>query len=1201
MTLTIPVMEDVIDEGTDETLSVMGMTTVGLTVTSADLTITDNDDAPTEITLALNPNSVAEDVGNAAITVTATLEGTTRSEETVVSLSTADGTATAGADYTAVASVNLTIPAASASAQMTLTIPVMEDVIDEGTGETLSVMGMTTAGLTVTPADLTITDDDNVPTGITLTLNPNSVAEDVGNAAITVTATLEGTTRSEETVVSLGTADGTATAGADYTAVASVNLTIPAASASAQMTLTIPIMDDGIDEGTSETLSVMGMTTVGPTVTSADLTITDNDNAPTGITLTLNPPSVAEDVGNASITVTATLEGGTTQSEETVVSLSTADNTATAGADYTAVTSVNLTIPAASASAQMTLTIPVMDDVIDEGTGETLSVMGMTTVGLTVTPADLTITDNDNVPTGITLSLNPSSVGEAAGDAAITVTATLTGGTTRATETVVSLSTANGTALMGTDYAAATATLTIPMNTDSAEMTLTIPIMEDAINEGNETVRVEGTTTVGLAVTEATLIIEDNDAAPTGITLSLNPSSVGEAVGDAAITVTATLTGGTTRTTETVVSLSTADNTATAGTDYAAATATLTIPMNTDSAEMTLTIPIMEDAINEGNETVRVEGTTTVGLTVTEATLIIEDNDAAPTGITLSLNPSSVGEAAGDAAITVTATLTGGTTRATETVVSLSTANGTALVDTDYAAATATLTIPMNTDSAEMTLTIPIMEDAINEGNETVRVEGTTTVGLAVTEATLIIEDNDAAPTGITLSLNPSSVGEAAGDAAITVTATLTGGTTRATETVVSLSTANGTALVDTDYAAATATLTIPMNTDSAEMTLTIPIMEDAINEGNETVRVEGTTTVGLAVTEATLIIEDNDAAPTGITLSLNPSSVGEAAGDAAITVTATLTGGTTRATETVVSLSTANGTALMGTDYAAATATLTIPMNTDSAEMTLTIPIMEDAINEGNETVRVEGTTTVGLAVTEATLIIEDNDAAPTGITLSLNPSSVGEAAGDAAITVTATLTGGTTRTTETVVSLSTADNTATAGTDYAAATATLTIPMNTDSAEMTLTIPIMEDAINEGNETVRVEGTTTVGLAVTEATLIIEDNDAAPTGITLSLNPSSVGEAAGDAAITVTATLTGGTTRATETVVSLSTADNTATAGADYTAVASVNLTIPAASASAEMTLTIPIMEDAMNEGMRPCALRARPRSASPSQRRP
>ncbi len=1175
MTLTIPIMEDVINEG-NETVLVEGTTTVGLTVTEATLTITDNDAAPTGITLSLNPSSVGEAVGDAAITVTATLAGgTTRTTETVVSLSTANGTALVDTDYSA-ATATLTIPMNTDSAEMTLTIPIMEDVINEG-NETVLVEGTTTVGLTVTEATLTITDNDAAPTDITLSLNPSSVGEAAGDAAITVTATLAGgTTRTTETVVSLSTANGTALAGTDYAA-ATATLTIPMNTDSAEMTLTIPIMEDAINEG-NETVLVEGTTTVGLTVTEATLTITDNDAAPTGITLSLNPSSVGEAAGDAAITVTATLAGGTTRTTETVVSLSTANGTALAGTDYAAATAT-LTIPMNTDSAEMTLTIPILEDAINEG-NETVLVEGTTTVGLTVTEATLTITDNDAAPTGITLSLNPSSVGEAVGDAAITVTATLAGGTTRTTETVVSLSTANGTALAGTDYAAATATLTIPMNTDSAEMTLTIPILEDVINEGNETVLVEGTTTVGLTVTEATLTITDNDAAPTDITLSLNPSSVGEAVGDAAITVTATLAGGTTRTTETVVSLSTANGTALAGTDYAAATATLTIPMNTDSAEMTLTIPILEDAINEGNETVLVEGTTTVGLTVTEATLTITDNDAAPTGITLSLNPSSVGEAVGDAAITVTATLAGGTTRTTETVVSLSTANGTALVDTDYSAATATLTIPMNTDSAEMTLTIPIMEDVINEGNETVLVEGTTTVGLTVTEATLTITDNDAAPTGITLSLNPSSVGEAAGDAAITVTATLAGGTTRTTETVVSLSTANGTALVGTDYAAATATLTIPMNTDSAEMTLTIPIMEDVINEGNETVLVEGTTTVGLTVTAATLTITDNDAAPTGITLSLNPSSVGEAAGDAAITVTATLAGGTTRTTETVVSLSTANGTALVGTDYAAATATLTIPMNTDSAEMTLTIPILEDAINEGNETVLVEGTTTVGLTVTEATLTITDNDAAPTDITLSLNPSSVGEAAGDAAITVTATLAGGTTRTTETVVSLSTANGTALVGTDYAAATATLTIPMNTDSAEMTLTIPIMEDAINEGNETVLVEGTTTVGLTVTAATLTITDNDAAPTGITLSLNPSSVGEAAGGAAITVTATLAGGTTRTTETVVSLSTANGTALVGTDYAA-ATATLTIPMNTDSAEMTLTIPIMEDAINEG--------------------
>ncbi len=1414
MTLTIPVMDDVINDA-DETLRVTGTTTVGsLTVTEAPLTITDNDDAPTVITLALSPSSVAEDVGDAAITVTATLEGTTtRSEETVVSLSTADVTATAGADYTAVASVNLTIPVASDHAEMTLTIPVTNDVITEA-DETLRVMGTTTVGLTVTDALLTITDDE--PTGgITLALNPSSVAEDVGNAAITVTATLTGGARSEETVVSLSTADGTASAGADYTAVASVNLTIPAASASADMTLTIPVMDDVIDEGASETLSVMGTTTVvGLTVTPAHLTITDDDDAhvvvseasltvpedggmatytvvlgsrptadvtitptsddrmaarasaaltfttsnwnaaqtvtvtgvnddidntgdartatvshtvastdtnynggsitinsvtvtvtdddlaPDGITLTLSPNSVREDVGDAAITVTATLTGGGTRTEDTVVSLSTADVTASAGADYMAPASVNLTIPATIASATATLTIPVTNDVINE-VDETLRVTGTTTVGsLTVTEAPLTITDNDNAPTVITLALSPNSIAEDVGDAAITVTATLEGTTTRSEDTVVSLGTADGTATAGADYTAvASVNLTIPAASDHAEMTLTIPVTNDVITEADETLRVTGTTTVGLTVTDALLTITDDE--PTGgITLALNPSSVAEDVGNAAITVTATLTGGA-RSEETVVSLGTADGTATAGVDYTAvASVNLTIPATSASAEMTLTIPVMDDVIDEGtDETLSVMGTTTVvGLIVTPAhltitddddahvvvseasltvpedggmatytvvlgsrptadvtitptsddrmaarasaaltfttsnwdaaqtvtvtgvnddidntgdartatvshtvastdtnynggsitinsvTVTVTDDDLAPDGITLTLSPNSVREDVGDAAITVTATLTGGGTRTEDTVVSLSTADVTASAGVDYTApASVNLTIPATIASATATLTIPVTNDVINEVDETLRVTGTTTVGsLTVTEAPLTITDNDNAPTVITLALSPNSVAEDVGDAAITVTATLEGTTTRSEDTVVSLGTADGTATAGADYTAvASVNLTIPTASASAEMTLTIPVTNDVINEADETLSVMGTTTVaGLTVTPADLTITDDDNAPTGITLALSPNSVAEDVGDASITVTAILVG-TTRSEDTVVSLGTADNTATAGADYTAvASVNLTIPATSASAEMTLTIPVMDDVIDEGtSETLSVMGMTTAGLTVTPADLTIIDDDA-PTGITLALSPNSVAEDVGNAAITVTATLEG-TTRSEETVVSLGTADGTATAGVDYTAvASVNLTIPAASASAEMTLTISVMDDVIDEGtDETLSVMGMTTAGLTVTPADLTITDDDNAPTGITLALNPSSVAEDVGNAAITVTATLVG-TTRSEETVVSLSTADGTATAGVDYTAVASVNLTIPAASASAEMTLTIPVMDDVIDE---------------------
>ena len=153
------------------------------------------------------------------------------------------------------------------------------------------------------------------------------------------------------------------------------------------------ITEDEIVEG-DETLTVMldnlpDTTMVGITAT-ATVTITDNDLN----TLSMDDVIVGEGDGTATVTVRLnnTVVAGFT------VDASTIDGTATAGEDYTAVTSQTLTF-AGTADETQTFMVNITDDEIAEG-DETLTVMldnltGTTLVGITAT-ATVTITDNDN-------------------------------------------------------------------------------------------------------------------------------------------------------------------------------------------------------------------------------------------------------------------------------------------------------------------------------------------------------------------------------------------------------------------------------------------------------------------------------------------------------------------------------------------------------------------------------------------------------------------------------------------------------------------------------------------------------------------------------------------------------------------------------------------------------------------------------------
>ena len=93
------------------------------------------------------------------------------------------------------------------------------------------------------------------------------------------------------------------------------------------------------------------------------------------------------------------------------------------------------------------------------------------------------------------------------------------------------------------------------------------------------------------------------------------------------------------------------------------------------------------------------------------------------------------------------------------------------------------------------------------------------------------------------------------------------------------------------------------------------------------------------------------------------------------------------------------------------------------------------------------------------------------------------------------------------------------------------------------------------------------------------VTDNDTASTGIGLSLNPDSVSEGDGATAIAVTAALDGAA-QTVPTEVTVAVADDTATAGTDFAAVAGLTLTIAAGETSGAATFTLTPIDDEIAE---------------------
>ena len=1167
-TFKVQTTEDDVDEGTGETFTVTISSPAGgggpspsLGTSSVSTTITDDDDAPTGITLSADPSSLGEDDAATSVTVTATLNGSTLPTDTVVTIGTLEGTAAKGTDYTATTLATITIAANSSSGTGTLTITPTDDLVVEG-DQTITIPGTTTVSLAVTSATVTLTDDDKGTTTpgdrdsaeLSISSTTSNVSE--GSDA-TFTVTLSKAVAKDVTVAWSAPLAADAAEGADLGAT-SGTVTLTANSvAGATQSITITATDDMLSEGAEPFTVTLGTITstlssqvsLKNGASSATATIAASDP----ITISISGPT-SVDEGDATAAYTVSLSpSGVTPTADLTVSYGTANGTATAGTDYTA-KSGTLTFTNIAAGAQ-TFTVQTTEDTIDEGTGETFTVSisspsggGGPSPSLGTSSVSTTITDDDDAPSGITLSASPSSMGEDDSATSVTVTATLSGGTTRTSNTLVTIGTLSGTAAKDTDYTATSlASITIPANSASGTGTLEITPTDDSVVEGDETITIPGSTTVGLSVASATVTLTDDNKTTTTPTddkdsaeLSISgPASNVSEGGNAVFTV--TLSAAIAK--ELQVGWSAPLGTdAAEGADLSATSGTVTFPANSAAgATQTITIAVTDDKLSEASEGFTVTlGTITSTLSsqvslksgASSATATIAESD--PITINIS-GPSSVDE--GDATTNYTVSLSpSGVTPTADLTVSYETANGTATAGEDYTAKSGTLTFT-NTAAGAQTFTVQTTEDTIDEGTgETFTVTISSPSGgggpapsLSATKSvTTTITDDDDAPTGITLSASPSSLGEDDSATSVTVKATLNG-STLPSDTVVTIGTLSGTATKDTDYKATTlASITIPANSSSGTGALTITPTDDSIVEGDETITIPGTTTVaGLNVSDAIITLTDDNKTTTTpaddkdlADISISGPSANVSEGNNA---TFTVTLSKVVDAEVQVAWSAPLGTdAAESADLSATTGTVTFAANSAAgATQTITITATDDDLSETAESFTVTlGTITSTLSsqlslkngASAATATIAESD--PIAINIS-GPSSVDE--GDATSDYTVSLSpSGVTPTADLTVSYATSNGTATAGTDYTAKSGTLTFT-NTAAGAQTFTVQTTEDTIDEGTgETFTVTISSPSGgggpapsLGTSKSvTTTITDDDEAPSGIALSADPNTLGE---------------------------------------------------------------------------------------------
>ncbi len=769
--------------------------------------------------------------------------------------------------------------------------------------------------------------------------------------------------------------------------------------------------------------------------------------------------------------------------------------------------------------------VPIVGDLIAEDT-ETFFVRLANPVGAAfgVSEAIGTIVDNDQAAISISdVTVKEGNSGST--DAVMQVTLS----TPSARAVSVKWATADGSAQAGSDYLQASGSITFAPGV--VTQTITNKVIGDRINELDETFVVNLTAPVNatLARGQGVVTILNDDVVPA---LSISDVQVIEGnsgTTDAVQTIALSAASAQIVT----VKWATADGTAAAPGDYVAGSGTVTFAPGTVS--QTITNKIKGDLLNELDETFVVNLTAPVNATLArgQGVVTILNDDVVP-----ALSISDVQVIEGNSGTTdAVQTIALSAASAQIVTVKWATADGTAAAPGDYVAGSGTVTFAPGTVS--QTITNKIKGDLLNEPDETFVVNLTAPVNATVAkgQGVVTILNDDAVPV---LSISDIQVIE--GNSGTTdAVQTITLSAASAQIVTVKWATADGTAAAPGDYVAGSGTVTFAPGTVS--QTITNKIKGDLLNELDETFAVQLSTPANASVAKAVGIVTilNDDGAPA---LTINDVSVAEGnAGTTLVVQTVSLSSASAQPIK--VDWSTVNGTATAPADFVAANGTLVFAPGV--VVQTITNRVNADLVYELDETftVNLSGPVNTAIAKGQGVVTVLNDDAAPR---ISINDVSVTEGdSGTRDAVFVVTVDGPTSL--PVTVSYATADSTAIAGSDYSATSGTLTFApvAGTTTAAQEIHVSVMGDRLAEDNEKFVVHLLNPAGgsLLKGDGTGTIVDDDQC----VISVDDVTVAE--GDSGTTdALFTLKLSVANSRTVTAAFATADETATAGLDYTA---------------------------------------------------
>nr|WP_242691634.1 Calx-beta domain-containing protein [Pedobacter sp. SYSU D00823] len=1000
------------------------------------------------------------------------------------------GSAAATLDFTGDISGSFRIPAGQTKA--TLSLPVIDDQIVEGTEDIRLTAGTIVSAYTTSIIDgsKTLQIEDNDEATVTISSDVTITEGNNGQKTASFTVGPDRATASGFTLT-YSTADITAkTADNDYIAI-SGTLTF-SGSLNDIKTVSIPVNGDGKIE-TDESFRFNLGTLTSPfgarikvPVTTRTVTIQNDDTA--NLMLTTNDGE--EGLNNASFTIG--YENGLSSDVPVRVDYF-LTGTAKSNEDYTGANSF-IDIPAGQNS--VTVNLPVIDDAVVEDTEivEVTATARSNSHGIKVvnSPQSLKIADNDKA----LVSISPVTILEgnngtrtASFDVKLDV-ATAEGftikyktvdGTATSADADYVPTTSTQLPLSFTGSAGETHTIEIPINSDQkieADETFTVELNAPSVNFGN---------TLRLANTSATTTIVNDDSGDITITASdFREDNPGMAE------LRFNFPAGVTSDQPTRVSFK-LDGDAEGGKDYTSP-AQNWIEIPAGQPGYTLSIPVIDDNILEEEEKIILRDLTLsnssglVSLATSSLEIPVIDNDAAT--LTLS-GPVSLDETStGQTTATFTVVLNNPVSKAFSITYSTQDGNATS-ADNDYVAASGTLTFNGSAGESK-TITVVVNGDRKVEADESFTLKLSqlsnsfaNALTVPVTQTSCTLKNDDSAE----IVIAAANGKEGAYNASLSFS--LSNGAIADKPTIINY-TLSGSAVSGSDYSLpVTGTATI--DAGKRDVTISIPVTDDDIIENTEDIKVAITVNsiYGFAAqnSPASLDIIDNDQATIAI---VSPVSVTEGSnGTVDLVFDVMLNKELGKAV--TIKYQTVDGTAVAGSDYIAKTGILNFTVSPGAQTQKISIPVTGDLQIEADETFKIQLSD-----LSEnfgGKLIIMDPNA--TGRILNDDGGNIsithkdGAEAGDTPEFI-FSFPAGTSSSQPTVIQYSLEGSANSA--DYTGSSGFITIPAGVNSVSLPLTVN--DDAIVEKDETVELTVNSIdngLTMANTYQQLTIEDNDVA------------------------------------------------------------------------------------------------------------